>query len=174
MTREEAIQYLIDTGISPEHTMEIIEAIEQEPCEELDFVQPHKKISVNLEVCKMREATQEERDGVDQYIDSIAEECEDCVSRNSIIEVLNKMDRYVANELTLCDTGKKFPKNEVFIVDDVYDEITEQLPSVYPKQKTGRWVVKGEIFICSECGEISCCKGKYCNECGSKNMEVGG
>ena len=28
--------------------------LEQEPCDELDFVQPHKKMSVNLEVCKIR------------------------------------------------------------------------------------------------------------------------
>lgn len=28
-----------------------IEALEQESCDELDFVQPHKKISVNLELC---------------------------------------------------------------------------------------------------------------------------
>jgi hypothetical protein len=30
-------------------------ALEQEPYDELDFVQPHKKVPVNLEVCKMRE-----------------------------------------------------------------------------------------------------------------------
>lgn len=29
-----------------------INALEQKPCEELDFVQPHKKISVNLKPCE--------------------------------------------------------------------------------------------------------------------------
>lgn len=29
----EAIQYLIDVGISPEHTMEIVESLNQEPCD---------------------------------------------------------------------------------------------------------------------------------------------
>lgn len=52
---------------------------------------------------------------------------EDAISRQAVIEVLNKMDRYVADELTLCDTERKFPKNEVFIVDDVYEEIVERL-----------------------------------------------
>ena len=33
MNREEAIQYLIDVGISPEHTMEIVESLNQEPCD---------------------------------------------------------------------------------------------------------------------------------------------
>jgi hypothetical protein len=65
------------------------------------------------------------------------EPCEDAISRQAVIEVLNKMDRYVADELTLCDTERKFPKNEVFIVDDVYEEIVEQLPSVKLKQRTG-------------------------------------
>ena len=53
----------------------------------------------------------------------------DCVSRNAVIQKLNTMDRYVSEELRLCDTDKKFPKNEVFIVDDVYEEIVENLPS---------------------------------------------
>lgn len=63
------------------------------------------------------------------------ESCEDVVSRNAIIQTLNNMDRYVANELILCDTNNKFPQNELFIVDDVYEQIAEQLPSVTQKEK---------------------------------------
>ena len=33
---------------------------------------------------------------------------------------------------------------------------------------TGYWIMQDELFKCSECGELSCCKGKYCNECGAK------
>lgn len=62
------------------------------------------------------------------------ESCGDAVSRNAIIRALNTMDRYVSDELTLCNTYIKFPKNEVFIVDDVYEEIAENLPSVQPEQ----------------------------------------
>jgi len=62
------------------------------------------------------------------------EPCGDVVSRNAIIQKLNTMDRYVSEELRLCDTDKKFPKNEVFIVDDVYEEIVEQLPSAQPER----------------------------------------
>lgn len=61
------------------------------------------------------------------------EPCGDVVSRNAIIQKLNTMDRYVSEELRLCDTDKKFPQNEVFIVDDVYEEIVENLPSAQPK-----------------------------------------
>lgn len=60
------------------------------------------------------------------------EPCGDVVSRNAIVQKLNEMDRYVSTELRLCDTDKKFPQNEVFIVDDVYEEIVEQLPSAQP------------------------------------------
>lgn len=87
MTREEASFILanIDRRVCDDELNEAldiaIKALEQEPCDELDFVQPHKKVSVNLEVCKMREATQEEREGINQYIDSIAEPCEDAMSR---------------------------------------------------------------------------------------------
>ena len=61
------------------------------------------------------------------------EPCGDVVSRNAIIQKLNTMDRYVSEELRLCDTDKKFPQNEVFIVDDVYEEIVENLPSAQPE-----------------------------------------
>lgn len=67
----------------------------------------------------------------DKYAEQ--EPCEDAISRKVVIQTLNKMDRYTATELTLCDTDKKFPANEVFIVDDVYEQIAEQLPSVTPK-----------------------------------------
>jgi len=64
------------------------------------------------------------------------EPCDDAISREAVIQTLNKMDRYTATELTLCDTDKKFPANEVFIVDDVYEQIAEHLPSV--TQKSGK------------------------------------
>lgn len=92
------------------------------------------------------------------------EHCGDAVSRNAIIQKLNKMDRYVSAELRLCDTDKKFPQNEVFIVDDVYEEIVEQLPSVQPKQnemikEIRRWINSGnrgnaDYFIVDRIEEI--------------------
>ena len=66
----------------------------------------------------------------------------DYISRNAITRVLNTMDRYVADELTLCDTEKKFPRNEVFIVDDVYEEIVEQLSPADVREN--RWIPVSE------------------------------
>ena len=95
------------------------------------------------------------------------ESCEDCVSRKAIIKALNEMDRYIADGLILCESGNKFPLNEVFIVDDVYEKI-ENLPSVTPQQKTGKWIkayteekyislrdkITVSTYMCSECGRM--------------------
>lgn len=56
------------------------------------------------------------------------------IDENAIIKMLNTMDRYTSEELTLCDTDKTFPKNEVFIVDDVFEGLDE-LPSAQPERK---------------------------------------
>lgn len=105
------------------------------------------------------------------------EPCDDVISRKAVIQTLNKMDRYTATELTLCDTDKKFPANEVFIVDDVYEQIAEQLPSVRPKEQTGKWIKlymsdTGEVkYECSLCGFVASEKWKYCCECGARMVE---
>ncbi len=64
------------------------------------------------------------------------EQSGDAISRNDVIDTLNNMHRYIADELTLCSTGEKFEGDEVFIVDDVYEEIAENLPSVTSQQET--------------------------------------
>ena len=85
------------------------------------------------------------------------EPCKDAVSRNAIIRVLNSMDRYVSSELTFCDTDKKFPKNEVFVVDDVYEEIVEKLPSVRSEPDWNEIMV-----ICDNCGHAINIKRENC------------
>ena len=49
------------------------------------------------------------------------------VKLNDVIEMLNTMDRYKADKLILQDSDREFPKNEVFVVDDVYESL-DQLP----------------------------------------------
>ncbi len=91
--------------------------------------------------------------------------CEDAVSRAEIIHTLNTMDRYVADELTLCDTNKKYPKNEVFIVDDVYDLVAENLSSVTPQRPKGKWICHRDH--CENLGVIPSGLGAYywCSNC---------
>ena len=96
------------------------------------------------------------------------------MSRNAIVQKLNAMDRYVSTELRLCDTDKKFPQNEVFIVDDVYEEIVEQLPPVQPEREVARMVIgksKGGVTLWSECNK---CRepvdpdDNFCRNCGRR------
>ena len=73
---------------------------------------------------------------------------------NAVIRMLNTLDRYTSTELTLCDTDKTFPKNEVFVVDDVYEGL-EQLPYTEP-----------EIIRCKDCKHYRSYAGVidgYCN-----------
>ena len=58
---------------------------------------------------------------------------------NSFIRMLNTIDRYTSEELILCDTNKTFPKNEVFVVDDVYEGLDE-LPTI-----------ESEVIRCRDC-----------------------
>ena len=102
----------------------------------------------------------------------------DYISRNAITQVLNTMHRYVADELTLCDTDKKFPRNEVFIVDDVYENIIEQLPPADVRENIhGEWEEVTDYkdddvyqwhIICSVCRQRGMFESdKFCPNCGA-------
>ena len=83
-----------------------------EPCEELDFVQPHKKVPVNLEVCKMREATQKEREG----IGSIAEPCEDAKAHSKKEEGRPVVLPYRERKCRRCKYGDAYELQKPCIV----------------------------------------------------------
>lgn len=166
MTREEAIDFgriwlEMNEDAKDSRTYEffevVIKVLEQEPCDELDFVQPHKKIPVNLEICKMREATQKEHEGIENYIDSIAEPCSDAISRQAVLDLV------VANHTELNGVN-------VVMYAPFYKDIT-QLPPVTPAEKVGHWIDTGSGQECSECGEIQYGYDNfrnYCAYCGTK------
>lgn len=106
----------------------------------------------------------------------------DCISRNAVIRMFNTMDRYKADKLILQDTDKEFPKNEVFIVDDCYEQLDliDNAPPA-PDRPQGRWIPQGGgfswVFKCSCCSWVDGYplneRHKYCPNCGAQMLKGG-
>lgn len=94
--------------------------------------------------------------------------CEDAVSRQAVLDTLDKMDS-VLDENRTVETYKE-------LLTACYND----LPPVTPAQKTGRWIRKpirndkggcvGAKMICTCCGKDNECGRKlnYCPNCGAK------
>lgn len=101
------------------------------------------------------------------------------IYKSDVTDMLNKSDRYVADQLRLCDTDKIFPMNEVFIVDDIY-ECMDLLPTVQSTatKLVGLWIPtsKEGYCRCVHCNYIvDLLDGEvynYCQNCGSFNKAV--
>lgn len=122
------------------------------------------------------------KEALENYIKMLEQQpCEDCISRQAIKEMLNEeWTKYMPMELDI---------NLSFVLEKI-----SELPSVTPKgvtitdfadrcrecgkQKVGKWIdtgigreeLYGEMFVCSECNNVSYYEN-YCPNCGAK-MEV--
>lgn len=112
------------------------EATEKEKCDqdELVKVSPEKVkdglYNSLMDIFEMLDATKHQLsstyEGVTNDLDIFVANYKSEIRRevcNEIIRALNTCDRYVADSITHCETGNKYPKNEVFVVDDIYDLI---------------------------------------------------
>ena len=110
------------------------------------------------------------------------EPCEDCISRQAALDAfgLSEKTRKYGGDHSGYDTLMKYEIQDVL----------EDLPSVTPQQKMGRWIsfgTQGEIdgqivraFTCSECGAISVFRmtdgkivnGDSCANCRAKMEEA--
>ena len=86
-------------------------------------------------------------------------ECEDCISRKEVIQIINDFSYKNEHEETLIN------------------ERIKNLPSIQPKPKTGHWIISpNDCFVsCSECG-LHGDKGIYkhyrwCPNCGARMVE---
>jgi len=96
------------------------------------------------------------------------EPCEDAVSREDAIDTLD-------DEITI--TGK----SNAYVVIDYVQRVKrklENLPSVIPKSKTGKWIrhpewkADGECgYECDQCGMGSDVDYNFCMRCGAKMEE---
>lgn len=92
----------------------------------------------------------------------------------------NDMHEYIEKKL-----GRPIYTHELAL-DFVQDEIHEKVKLDFlkicgevnkdngteSKPKLGKWIQVGDaLYKCSICGEISCCRGNFCPDCGTK-MEI--
>ena len=156
MTREEAKRRLLDIErCTPIHTREdardfkalemAIESLSTESCEELEFIQPHKKVSVNLEVCT------------------------DAISRQAVMDAMYDL----CGEESLKDNPWR-DNPHIDSITDAIEHLPSVTPKqkmgrwIY----TGDYITDG-MLKCSECGfehDVSE-RFSYCPNCGAKMEE---
>lgn len=118
--------------------------------------------------------------GIMEYINEVPngaleqQPCEDCISRQAVLEVLkNNRYRFNISQEGYCEGKVLWSEN--LIKDDACKEI-EQLPSVTPKEKIGRWIQQPRCegdeqpdLVCPNCGfKISWWDmGNFCAKCGT-------
>ena len=78
MTREEAIKYLYSSGMSDEQVNAVVKALEQEPCEECEHINP----------CMYCEHTFKEKGASDTE----QEPCDDAISREEAIHCITESE----------------------------------------------------------------------------------
>lgn len=93
------------------------------------------------------------------------EPCEDAISRKAVDTLVDELARAISDERDHISRGRSAGE----IMQDILD-----LPSVTPKQKTGKWKVLGyddplvRLYKCPECHMKITLKFKYCPNCGTK------
>lgn len=103
-------------------------------------------------LCHNRTITESECDRILKALEQ--EPCEDAISREATLKPYKGLN----DEDTIC----------VWLI----RKNIEQQPSVNPqKPNAGHWIKYGKLYQCSECKELSCCQGKFCDECGAKMIE---
>ena len=67
-----------------------------------------------------------------------------------------------------------FMEMEMYTDDDAVEAI-KALPSAepdVPERNVGKWIKVGDnSYRCSVCGEVSCCNGNFCPDCGARMVD---
>lgn len=96
---------------------------------------------------------------LDMAIEALkAEPCEDCISKQSILDMLDKIE-------TAIEEGDGFQYDD-------WVEYVNEMQTVTSAREKGKWVRhKTELgaYWCDQCGKRSSNGGNYCPNCGSYN-----
>ena len=118
---------------------------EQEPCENCDY----------SEIMDWEQDAKTGKAKPIYWCERHKEPCDDVVSREAVIEWLK------AKDIIKMSSQEEMARKEL-----------KALPSVRQQEpKTGHWIKYGKLYQCSECKELSCCQGKFCNDCGARMVE---
>lgn len=170
------------------------EALEQQPCEDWYDV-PSDEMTLE----QARQAVKDLRKKLVEYLKQ--EPCDDCISRSDVKKYLSAPDANgdrVIYESDLDLLPSVTPKKETCedavsrqavldvlkkhwlegtVAHRVIDEIglsINVLPSVTPKEKTGRWIfdeILDKHYYCSECKSMGVDYWDYCPYCGCRMVE---
>ena len=65
--------------------------------------------------------------------------------------------------------------NATIVVDEIVAEYFKlAIKSLESEPPKGEWIVREDepmLYKCSFCGEVNCCKGNFCPDCGAKMTE---
>ena len=94
-------------------------------------------------------------------------ECEDCISREAACQKMMEMYKEDCEmfgvEIPECFDGHRAVRALM------------ELPSVTPKRKTGKWIVRddsySEFVECDQCGHTQDYSSNYCPNCGAMNSK---
>lgn len=99
---------------------------------------------------------------------------------------MSNLEHLIENGLCRLDEGKSYREwreimqqdcnwegNENITIDNLW-EICQYVIFTWDVEpvKRGHWIRNIEGYKCSECGEILCCYGDYCLNCGAKMDEI--
>ena len=149
----------------------VTHAEKQQPCEDVEIIQVSKGalksrqsrfVIYDVEWLKNNFYLEEKIYGQPK------QPCEDCISRERLLARIDEERKHLLD--------LKMDGAEHIIVHHAR-RIIEDMPSVTPQPKKGKWINNpdadygGGFFICSECGTELYDAWKYCPECGSDNRE---
>ena len=59
-------------------------------------------------------------------------------------------------------------ETDLFQIAATLNKIAGTMPKTSEATSRPTWEKEGDFFKCGNCGELSCCEGKFCPECGAK------
>ena len=132
------------------------------------------------------------RESLEMAIKALEQEpCEDTVSRQEVIDELNRLGRNAFKDDTDYDnffafldslpsvTPTKCIATVKFSKEDMRELIDEKMKDIVVERKKGKWLVLKDEYgdiceaICSCCGDNGNHRWKYCPNCGCKMSEGG-